>query len=167
MTATAVDTGTQYLTFRLGEEVFALDITQVREVLDYPQITRVPRMPAFMRGVTNLRGAVVPVLDLRLKFGMTAAERTVNSCVIIFEVDLAGERTVLGALADSVQEVIDLAPDQIEPAPRIGASLRTEFIRGIGKHDGQFVIILDVDRVFSSGELSLVPGTGEPAIAPA
>ena len=165
MSVTAVETTAQYLTFRLGEEVFALDITQVREVLDFPQITRVPRMPAFMRGVTNLRGAVVTVVDLHLKFGMTATERTVNSCVIIFEVDLAGERTVLGALADSVQEVIDLAPGQIEPAPRIGASLRTEFIRGIGKHDDQFVIILDVDRVFSGGELAVVHGAGETATA--
>ena len=165
MSATAVEATTQYLTFRLGEEIFALDITQVREVLDFPQITRVPRMPDYMRGVTNLRGAVVPVLDMHLKFGMPALERTVNSCVIIFEVDLGGERTVLGALADSVQEVIDLAPGQIEPAPRIGASLQTEFIRGIGKHDGQFVIILDVDRVFTGGELVSVQSAAAPATA--
>jgi purine-binding chemotaxis protein CheW len=161
MTTVAVESTTQYLTFRLGEEVFALDIAQVREVLDYPQITRVPRMPGFVRGVTNLRGAVVPVVDMHLKFGMQATERTVNSCVIIFEVDLAGERTVLGALADSVQEVIDLAPGQIEPAPRIGASLSTEFIRGMGRSDDQFVIILDIDRAFSSDDLSLVHRAGE------
>ena len=103
------------LTFRLGEEVFALDIAQVREVLDYTQITRVPRMPQFMRGVINLRGSVVPVVDLRLKFGMAATERTVNTCIIIAEVLLGGERTLLGALADSVQEVIDLEAGQIEP----------------------------------------------------
>ena len=161
MTTAAVETSTQYLTFKLGEETFALDIAQVREVLDYPRITRVPRMPAYMRGVTNLRGAVVPVVDLHLKFGMPATERTVNSCVIIFEVNLAGERTVLGALADSVQEVIDLEAGQIEPPPRLGTSIHAEFIRGMGKRDERFVIILDVDRVFSSDELSLVQGAGE------
>ena len=150
----------QYLTFRLEEEVFALEIGQVREVLDYTAITRVPRMPAFMRGVINLRGSVVPVVDLRLKFGMSATERTLNTCIIIAEVSVGGERTLLGALADSVQEVIDLDPAQIEPPPRLGASVNVEFIRGMGKRDEAFVIILDVDRVFSTDELSLVQGAG-------
>src|SRR5512134_1263104 len=135
MGATGVDQVSQYLTFRLGEEVFALDITQVREVLDYTQITRVPRMPEFMRGVINLRGSVVPVVDLRLKFGMSATERTVNTCIIIAEVTIQSERTLLGALADSVQEVIDLEPGQVEPPPRLGTSIRAEFIRGMGKRD--------------------------------
>ena len=115
-TAAALET-MQYLTFRLAEEIFALDIAQVREVLDYTQITRVPRMPDFMRGVINLRGSVVPVMDLRLKFGMDGTQRTVNTCIIIAEVVLDGERSVLGALADSVQEVIDLEVSQIEPPP--------------------------------------------------
>ena len=150
----------QYLTFRLAEEVFALDIAQVREVLDYTQITKVPRMPEFMRGVINLRGSVVPVVDLRLKFGMSATERTVNTCIIIAEVAIEGERTLLGALADSVQEVIDLEAGQIEPPPRLGTSIRAEFIRGMGKRDENFVIILDVDKVFSSDEMALVQGTG-------
>src|SRR5512137_442340 len=101
--AATVEQAAQYLTFRLGEEIFALDITQVREVLDYTAITRVPRMPEFMRGVINLRGSVVPVVDLRLKFGMSATERSVNTCIIIAEVMVEGERTQLGALADSVQ----------------------------------------------------------------
>src|SRR5512144_2930071 len=118
MPKSQVEQTAQYLTFRLGAEVFALDITQVREVLDYTPITRVPRMPAFMRGVINLRGAVVPVVDLRLKFGMTETERAVNTCIVIAEIELDGERTVIGALADSVREVIDLEPGQIEPAPR-------------------------------------------------
>ena len=156
-----VEQASQYLTFRLGEEVFALEIGQVREVLDYTAITRVPRMPAFMRGVINLRGSVVPVVDLRLKFGMTETERTVNTCIIIVEIELEGERTVIGALADSVQEVIDLEPGQIEPAPRIGTSLDAAFIRGMGKRDERFVIILDIDRVFSTQELALVQGVGE------
>jgi len=160
MGATGVEQTAQYLTFRLGEEVFALDITQVREVLDYTNITRVPRMPEFMRGVINLRGSVVPVVDLRLKFGMSGTERTVNTCIIIAEVTIEGERTLLGALADSVQEVIDLEAGQIEPAPRLGTSIHAQFIRGMGKREENFVIILDVDKVFSSDELSLVQGAG-------
>jgi purine-binding chemotaxis protein CheW len=150
---------TQYLTFRLDDEVFALDITQVREVLDYTQITRVPRMPEFMRGVINLRGSVVPVVDLRLKFGMAAFKRTVNTCIIIVEVTIEGERTIIGALADSVQEVIELEAGQIEPAPRIGSSVRAEFIRGMGKREEGFTIVLDIDRVFSCEELALVAGS--------
>ena len=149
----------QYLTFRLGGEVFALEIGQVLEVLDFTQITRVPRMPEFMRGVINLRGSVVPVVDLRLRFGMPATERTVNTCIVIVEVAIDGERVVLGALADSVQEVIELEPAQIEPPPRLGAGIRTEFIRGMGKDDAGFLIILDADRVFSDDELALVAGS--------
>ena len=150
---------TQYLTFRLGDEVFALDIGKVREVLDFTTVTKVPRTPDFMRGVINLRGSVVPVVDLRLKFGMSATEKTVNTCVIITEVTVDGDTTVLGALADSVQEVIDLLPTDISAAPRIGTKLRTEFIRGMGKRDDRFIIILDIDKVFSSDELALVqPG---------
>ena len=147
---------TQYLTYKLGAEVFALDISKVREVLDFTTVTKVPRTPDFMRGVINLRGSVVPVVDLRLKFGMSATEKTVNTCVIIVEVAVDGETTVLGALADSVQEVIDLAQGQIEPAPKIGTKLNTDFIKGMGKQDERFIIILDIDKVFSVDELSLV-----------
>lgn len=148
----------QYLTFTLGEEVFALDIGKVREVLDFTAITRVPRTPEFMRGVINLRGNVVPVVDMRMKFGMAATEQGVNTCIIIAEVEVDGETTVLGALADSVREVLELEPGQIEPAPRIGTRLNIEFIRGMGKHDDQFIIILDIDRIFSRTELESVRG---------
>ena len=154
------DTGimemTQYLTFKLEEEVFALDISKVREVLDFTAITKVPKTPEFMRGVINLRGSVVPVVDLRLKFGMSRTEKTVNTCIIITEVTVDNETTILGALADSVQEVMDLGPDHIESAPKIGTRLNTEFIRGMGKRDNTFVIILDIDKVFSTDELVLV-----------
>ncbi len=153
----AVITGLmQYLTFRLDEEVFAFDISKVREVLDYISVTRVPQMPEFLRGVINLRGSVVPVVDLRLKFGMVQTEKTVNTCVIIVEVAVDGESAVLSALADSVQEVLDLEPGQLAPAPRIGSRLRTDFIKGMGKRDDRFIIILDIDRIFSTDELSLV-----------
>ncbi|HBG04705.1 MAG: chemotaxis protein CheW [Geobacteraceae bacterium GWC2_58_44] len=147
---------TQYLTFKLEDELFALDIGKVREVLDFTSITKVPRTPDYMRGVINLRGSVVPVLDLRLKFGMVKAEKTVNTCVIIVEVELGGEKVVMGAMADAVQEVLDLEPDQIEPPPRIGTRLNTDFIRGMGKHAEQFIIILDIDKVFTAEELELV-----------
>jgi len=147
---------TQYLTFRLGDEVFALDISKVREVLDFTTVTKVPRTPEFMRGVINLRGSVVPVVDLRLKFGMSKTENGVNTCVIITDVTVDGDTTILGALADSVQEVLDLDAEHIAPAPKIGTKLRTEFIKGMGKRDDRFIIILDVDKVFSAEELSLV-----------
>ncbi len=146
----------QYLTFRLGEEVFALDIDKVREVLDFSTLTRVPRMPDFMRGVINLRGTVVPVVDLRLKFGMERTEKSTDTCVIITEVSVDNETTILGALADSVQEVLDLEQQNIEPAPRIGTMLRTEFIKGMGRQGERFIIILDIDKIFSAEELSEV-----------
>jgi purine-binding chemotaxis protein CheW len=153
---------TQYLTFKLGDEVFALDITKVREVLDFTTVTKVPRTPEFMRGVINLRGSVVPVVDLRLKFGMSKTENGVNTCVIITEVSVDGDTTILGALSDSVQEVLDLEQGSIAPAPKIGTKLRTDFIKGMGKRDDRFIIILDIDKVFSADELSLVQG-GEKA----
>ncbi|RJP83705.1 MAG: chemotaxis protein CheW [Desulfobacteraceae bacterium] len=156
----AFETG-QFLTFKLDEEVYALDILQVREVLDYTTITKVPKMPKFMRGVINLRGGVVPVIDLRLKFGLDIADNTVDTCIIIMEITLDGETTLLGALADSVQEVITLDSGQIEPPPKIGTRLNTEFIKGMGKKNDDFIILLDIDRVFSSEELSLVQGDHE------
>lgn len=156
MSAAAIMEATQYLTFKLDDEVFAIDISQVREVLDFTMITKVPRTPEFMRGVINLRGSVVPVVDLRLKFGMSQTEKTVNTCIIIVEVAVDKETTILGALADSVQEVLDLGPDHIEPAPKIGTRLNTAFIRGMGKRDNKFTIILDIDKIFSTDELVLV-----------
>jgi purine-binding chemotaxis protein CheW len=156
MTVAEKEETTTYLTFVLGTESFGVDVRNVREVLDFTTITRVPRMPEFMRGVINLRGSVVPVIDMRLKFGMEKAEDTVDTCVIVMEISLDGETTVVGALSDAVKEVFDLDASQIEPPPRIGTSLNTEFIRGMGKHDEEFIIILDIDRVFSAEELALV-----------
>ncbi len=153
----------QYLTFRLGGEVFALDIAQVREVLDYTSITRVPRTPDFMCGVINLRGSVVPVVDMRLKFGMPKTEKTINTCIIIVEIKTGEENVLMGALADSVQEVIELAPENIEPAPRIGSGIKVDFIKGMGKRDEKFLIILDIDRVLSEEELTDVSAGLEPS----
>ena len=146
----------QYLTFKLGNEVFATDVAKVREVLDLTNITEIPRTPDFMSGVINLRGSVVPVVDLRLCFEMTKTEKTRNTCIVVVEVILENEVTVIGALADSVEEVIDLEPEQIQPAPRIGTQIRTDFIKGMGKREAQFIMILDIDRVFSSDQLTAV-----------
>ena len=147
---------TQYLTFTLDDEVFAVDVARVREILEITNITKVPQVPDFMRGVINLRGCVVPVIDLRLKLGMQEIAQTVNTCIIVVEVELDGENTVIGALADSVQEVIEMEPSQIEEAPHIGTHLKAEFIRGMGRHDARFVMILDIDKVFSVSEMNVV-----------
>jgi len=150
---------TQYLTFTLGEEEFALDISKVREVLDYTTITKVPRMPDFLRGVINLRGNVVPVVDLRMKLGMSATERTVNTCIVITEIEMDGETLHIGALADSVQEVLDLDESQVQPPPKFGSRIDIEFIRGMGKRDDRFLIILDIDKVLTSEDISSVRWT--------
>ncbi len=160
MSVSGITETTQYLTFKLDEEIFALDIGKVREVLDFTTVTKVPQTPDFMRGVINLRGSVVPVVDLRLKFGMTVTEKTVNTCIIIVEVVLGNETTILGALADSVQEVLDLEPQQIEPAPKIGTRLKTDFIKGMGKKEDHFIMILNIDKVFSAEEIAAFQGEG-------
>ncbi len=142
----------QYLTFRLAKETFAVDVAKVREILDFVAITKVPQTPDFMRGVINLRGSVVPVVDMKLKFGMEPTEKTVNTCIVVLEVNIENETTIVGALADSVQEVVELDPSQIEPPPRIGMKLSIDFIKGMGKLNDDFVIILDTDKIFSFDE---------------
>jgi purine-binding chemotaxis protein CheW len=154
MSVATITETSQYLTFTLDEEFFALDIGKVREVLEFSSVTKVPRTPDFMRGVINLRGSVVPVVDLRLKFGMTRTEKAINTCVIIVEIDVDGDKVILGALADSVQEVLDLEPSQIDPPPRIGTRLDTAFILGMGKRDEKFLILLDINRIFTAEELN-------------
>lgn len=156
MSVTTITETTQFLTFTLADEVFAVDIGRVKEVLEYTTMTKVPRTPASMCGVINLRGSVVPVMDMRLKFGLSKSERTVNTCIIIIEVTVNDSKTVLGAMADSVKEVMNLEPDQIDPPPKIGTKLRTDFIRGMGKQGDHFIIILDTDKVFSAEELEHV-----------
>jgi purine-binding chemotaxis protein CheW len=146
----------QYLSFKLEEEEFALDISKVREVLDFTKVTRVPKTPDFMRGVINLRGSVVPVIDLNKKFGIRDTEKTVNTRIIIGEVEIEGDQTILGVLADSVHEVMELEPVCIEPVPRIGVKLNIDFLKGMGKREEEFIMILDIDRVFSVEELVLV-----------
>lgn len=143
----------QYLTFTLDKEQFAVDIAKVREVLELSSVTKLPRTPDFMRGIINLRGTVVPVIDLRLKLGLSRIDATVDTCVIIIEALAHGERLILGALADSVQEVIELDPKSIEPPPSIGTRINIDFISGVGKRDEQFIMVLDIDRVLTNEEL--------------
>lgn len=155
----------QYVTFGLGEELFGVEVTRAREILDLAPVTRVPQTPDYLLGVINLRGQVVPVVDLRVKLGLPRLAATRDSCIIVMEVQVEGELLIVGGLADSVREVLELRDDQIEPPPRLGIKLRTDFIAGMGKLDEQFLILLDIDRVFSTEETSLLQAVGEEAEA--
>lgn len=154
MTDEALKDINQFLTFTLGKEIFALDIGTVREVLELTSITKIPRTPKFMRGVINLRGHAVPVVDMRLKLGMSQGEDTVDTCIIIVEIEFDGEFTVMGALVDSVREVFEMTPDTIEPAPKMGAAINAEYIKGMGRQSDQFIIIIDINKIFSAEELA-------------
>jgi purine-binding chemotaxis protein CheW len=149
--AEAVD---QFLTFLLGKEVFAMDIRTVREIIQFGPLTTVPLMPDFVRGVINLRGAVVPVIDLHARFGRAVAQIGKKTCIVIFDAVREGERVELGLLVDAVSEVIDIAPDQIEPPPSFGASVRRDFIQGMGKIGTRFVIILDADKALDVHDMA-------------
>lgn len=154
------DTTTQqYLTFGLGEEIFALETGSVREVIELAPVTRIPRTPPYMRGVINLRGHAVPVVDLRVKFDMPQVKDTVNTCVIIVDVEVEGESCSMGAIVDSVREVFEMTSDQINPPPRMGTSIRADFIKGMGKQNEEFIMILDIARVFSPEELQVLAET--------
>ncbi len=148
----------QYLTFMLGGEVFAIGILSVREIIEYGQLTEVPRMPPSIRGVINLRGAVVPVIDLSSRFGRTPAGIGRRTCIVIIEVmgehDGEPHTQVVGCMVDAVNEVLDIAASEIEPPPSFGARIRADFIRGMGKMGGKFVIILNADRVLAVDEMA-------------
>ena len=145
----------QFLTFSLGSEAFGMDITSVREIIQHCPMTRVPQMPAFVRGVINLRGSVVPVIDLQARFDRAPATLGKKSCIVIFDAQRDGERVELGLLVDSVSAVIELPAERVEPAPRFGASVRREFIRGMGKLGDRFVVLLDPDRALDVDEMAL------------
>jgi len=159
--ATETAESRQYVTFCLDEEFFGVEVTRAREILDLVPVTRVPQTPDYLLGVINLRGQVVPVVDLCVKMGLPKGEETRDSCIIVMEVQAEGEVLTVGGLADSVREVLELRDDAIEPAPRLGTKLKTEYIAGMGKMDEQFLILLDIDRVFNSEELNCVQRTGE------
>jgi purine-binding chemotaxis protein CheW len=143
----------QYLTFMLGGEMFAIGILAIKEIIEYQSLTEVPMMPASVRGVINLRGAVVPVMDLLARFGQPSSAITKRTCIVIVEVQSGEERQVIGVLVDAVSEVLDIAPEDIEPSPTFGAGIRSDFIQGMGKVKAKFVILLDVNHVLSIDEL--------------
>lgn len=146
----------QFLTFVLGKETLAIGILSIKEIIEYGQPTEVPMMPAFIRGVINLRGAVVPVLDLAARLNKTSAAATKKTCIVIVEAEVAGERQVIGIIVDAVNEVLEIASTEIEPAPAFGTSIRTDYIAGLGKVNGRFVIILEVDRILSLEDAALL-----------
>ncbi len=144
----------QYLTFLLGGEMFAIGILAIKEIIEFDKLTTVPMMPRFVRGVINLRGAVVPVIDLQARFGRTAASVGKKTCIVIFDSMRDGERVELGLLVDAVSEVIEIAPGEIEPPPNFGTSVRRDFIRGMGKVANRFVIILEPDKAFDVDDMA-------------
>ena len=146
----------QYLTFSLGGEVFALGILNVKEIIEFGNITEIPMMPALIRGVINLRGAVVPVIDLSARFGGAASKVSRRTCIVIVELGEGEERQDLGVIVDAVNEVLEIPRADIEPPPSFGAKIRADFILGMGKVEGRFVIILNVDRVLSTEEITML-----------
>lgn len=156
MSSTETIQTAQYLTYRLEDEIFAVDVAKVREILDFTPSTKIPGTPDFISGIINVRGSVIPVVDMRLKFGLTKTEKSVDTCIVVMEIGLDEEKTVLGALVDSVQEVFELEAAMIEPPPKMGTKLKTEYIKGIGKRNDQLIIILNIDKVFSNSELMII-----------
>lgn len=148
----------KYLTFKLGVEEYGLEILKVQEIMKMVEITKVPRTPEFVRGVINLRGKVIPVVDLRLKFGMEIRDTTEKTCVIVVQVAHASGSVTMGTIVDEVSEVLDIAGEQIEPAPEFGAAVDTAFILGMGKVAKRVVMLLDIDKVLSTGEISTISG---------
>ena len=151
--AAPVEQAAQYLTFVLGAETFAIGIMAIKEIIEYSSLTEVPMMPTYVRGVINLRGAVVPVLDLPVRFGKAASAVSKRTCIVIIEVALGSERHTLGLVVDAVNAVLDIPTSEIEPPPAFGASIRTEFIRGMVKVNSKFVILLDVDHALAADEV--------------
>lgn len=158
---TVTVTSQSYLTFRLDDELFATSVADVSEILELSKITKVPRAPHFMRGVINLRGIVLPVVDTRLKFGIEKTPDTVNTCILVLNLTIDGQQIVLGAVVDSVQEVLEIDAASIQPAPSIGSRYKSGFISGMVKHQDQFIMLLNIGLVFSTEELSILQTTSD------
>ncbi len=154
----------QYLTFMLGGEMFAISILNIKEIIEFGQLTLVPMMPAFICGVINLRGSVVPVVDMSVRFGRHASEITRRSCIVIIEVESEGEKQDIGVVVDTVNEVLEIPVTDIEPSPSFGARIRADFIYGMGKINGKFVIILSVNHVLSIDEMAVLSQVGEASL---
>jgi purine-binding chemotaxis protein CheW len=153
----------QYLTFMLAQEQFAIGILGIKEIIEYQGLTEVPMMPPCVRGVINLRGAVVPVLDMLARFGRPSSATTKRTCVVIVEIQGVEDKHVVGLLVDAVNEVLDIAPSDIEPPPSFGARIRSDFLQGVGKVRGKFVLLLDVHRALSLDEIGDLGAPAESA----
>ncbi len=153
-----------YLSFKLGKEIFAAHVNKVLNILELVRITEVPKSPAYMKGVINLRGNVLPVIDTRIKFGMTPTEYTKNTCILVLNIKMEDESVDVGALVDSVQEVLDIDNSQIKPSPSIGSKYKSEFIEGMIKVNEQFLMLLDMDRVFSTDDVIMIQETANSGI---
>ncbi len=159
--ADSSDEARQYLTFALAGEMYAVAILNVKEIIEYGTLTEIPMMPPFIRGVINLRGAVVPVIDLAARFGGRPTEIGRRTCIVIIELSESDARQDVGIVVDAVSEVLEIPPTEIEPPPAFGARIRTDFIDGMGKVAGKFVVILDVRRVLSVDEMATLAGSGQ------
>lgn len=151
----------QYLTFTLSGEMFAVAILNVKEIIEFGSITEIPMMPSFIRGVINLRGAVVPVIDLSSRFGGKQTQVARRTCIVIIELSDGETSQDIGIMVDAVSEVLEIAKAEIEPPPTFGAKIRTDFISGMGKVSGKFVIILNVNKVLSIEEIAMLSKVGE------
>jgi len=156
--------GGKFLTFLVANEKYGLEILKVREIIEMMDVTSVPTTPAFVRGVINLRGKVIPVVDLRLKFGMEAKENTQRTCIIVVNLARTAQEMTMGIIVDEVSDVLDIDQDQIEPPPFFGVNIRTDFILGMGKVDQKVVMMLDIDRVLSEQEIALVESSAEKTV---
>lgn len=150
-----------YLTFRLGEEEFGVHVGQVINILEMTSITKVPRSPYFMKGVINLRGKVLPIIDARLKFGMEEKAYTSNTCIIVMDLELHGETVDIGAIVDDVLSVVEIDKSQVEPPPGIGSKYKSEFIYGMAKVNEEFIMLIDMQKVISIDEMSQIAETPE------
>lgn len=163
MTQTSIS---MYITFKMGDELFAIDVKYVREVIDLSPIARVPTAPAHLRGVVNVRGKAVPVVDLRRKFGLLDRPPTVHSRILILELNVEHESYIVGGLADSVHDVIELSAKELAPPPRLASRWRSEVITGLAQRDAEFVMMLDVERVFELDDLGTLQSASEASSMP-
>ena len=158
----ALTTLTSYLSFKLGDETFAANVSNVLNILEMTKITKVPKAPSYMKGVINLRGAVLPLIDTRIIFGLTPTVFTPNTCILVLDIQIGEESLHVGGLVDSVQEVLEIEPQQILPPPNIGSEFQSEYISGMYKpNEEQFIMILEIDKVFSIEELLEVVETAQ------
>lgn len=152
----------KFLTFRLADEIYGIGILKVQEIIGMMPVTRVPKMPAYMRGVVNLRGRIIPVLDLAQRFGLEATTDTEITCIVVVQVVVASGLVTIGLIVDEVREVVDIADEQIEPVPDLGVALDTSLIRGMGKIEQHVVMLLDIDQVLSAGEFEAIERAAAP-----